>query len=653
VKPAYWSISSVLMVATLMIGPADARQPSAFEIALQDGDIKGAAEQIDHLNMAVGRRKDGRLLDAYYGRFFSALAKGWVAEPYLVRAIAVAKDASEHDALAFELARAREVDGFVDKAIADYQRLASQGRDPEIRDQATLSLARLGLSANLEETIARLSPLTSGSSPLSVRWEALVLLSRAHAMLGHAAESKMAIEAAWSIAPSTNRPASAIGITAMDMALDRTAPGDRRNGISLLSKGLGTIRFAGISQLPVCGEAVRPEDSVTLAITADEKRRPIYSVVRASRAAIAPFFTGPLAASVQRVDGDAIYVQLRCRSTPDTGQRFFGGATPDLGSWLAEKGFYPLLRPFNPMDGEPVAQIRSQLADQERLDGPQSPSLIPALMQLAVAQCAQSRFGNQAAFAEAKATVARALQILISAGAPLEIIEQLRVQTTLLLAQNGNISDVAGPAAIDSLSAIVGRVGTTPEQAYAAFDGMSRWNLRSTDKVSLADKLLGFFDERRVGANAPIRQAVELRRAATMRDMGTVNQLGERLGAHGIGAELCPTMDRLPAIPPTAITLTSEDYPKDALRYSIMGISTVELSLSATGQIENQRVIVSQPVGVFDAIALEKLKGVTLFPAQRDGRATACRGYLQTIRWQVPSDAENLSYLNGIYDQQE
>jgi len=635
-------------------GPLAAREQSAFEQSLEDGDFRGAALQIDRINE---QRRPGRSdprLDALYGRFLAAAAQGRTAEPYLLRAIAATKDPVERDALWFELARAREVDGYVGKAENDYRQLSSRDRDPDIAQQAILSLARLHLPSNPEEAAGLLAPLAAGGVTPSLRWEADLLLSRAHALAGRSEDSRKALDNAWVLAPATRFPAHSIALTAMDMAVDRAAGGDRRAAISLLSTGSGSIRFAGGGQLPICGATVRPEDSVTIAIASDEKRRPIFSLVRASRPGIAESFMRALAASPQRIDKDAIYATLRCRTAPDANMRFIGGAMTSLMDWMAGKGYYPLLAPINPGEGDMLAQLKDRVLRQERLDGVNSAALVPALIQLAVVQLAQGRFGAAASLIEAKASIERAQQRLMSAGAPIEVVEQIKIQTTLLFAQNDNVADVAGPAAGSALSGVIARPETTTEQAFATFSNLSRLQQRPADKINLADMLLRFFDSRKVAADAPIRQATELARASTLRDVGTVAGLKERLESHGIAGDLCPAADREPSIPPTAITLTSEDYPKDALRYSLMGLTTMELAISPTGKIENQRIIVSQPGGVFDTIATDKLRAVTLFPAQRNNSAIGCRGYVQRVRWQVPADSGNIfETLSGALDPAE
>ena len=637
----------VLAIVATMVTTSHtmARQPSAFDVALDSGDYVGAAKEIEKLP-EQGRAKGA--LDAYYGRFFAALAQGQIAEPYLVRAIAAAGNRADKDALAFELARAREVDGFVAKAEADYQQLTTSNTDPTVRLNAAIALARLCLGSAPEKAEALLTPLITDNGTGSARWEAHLLLSRAYAIQGRAADSKAALAAAWQEAPLAPVPADAIALTAMDMALEHAAANDRSGEISLISLGGTGSWFAGVSQIPVCDSFLRPEDSVTVAIEADSKKRPIYSAVRASRPGIAQLFTVPLAVARQRIDGPAIYVTLRCRSGLDANVRFADAGPRNLWSWLGDIGYYPPLRPIDPSAGDPLTQLKAQLQDLEAKVGPESPVLAPTLLQISFLQAAQSRFGNAGNFADAKVGGDRALRILTKAGAPPEVLEYLRVRTTLAFAQNQNIADVTGPAALELMGAMASRPETTPVQALSAFDGMSGWQLRPTQRLELADRLLIFLDARRMSASDPIRQVVELRRAAISREIGTVVGMRERLRASGLASNLCDAVDRSPSIPPTAITLTSDDYPKDLIRRNVTGLTTIELSVDATGKIEEQRIIASQPPRLFDAITVDKLSAVTLLPAQQGDRPIACRGKVQTVRWHMPFQGDFSTPFDGF-----
>lgn len=616
--------------------PGRAATPDPFDTALENGDFVGAQKEIDRVADRIRPRTGTHpLLDSYYGRYFAAVANGQVARPYLERAISGATDPATRDKLAFELARSQEVDGFVADAEKDYRGLLGT-TEPSVRRDAALALARLRLGAAPEEAIRLLSPLTDPEKPAGARWEAHLLLSRSYAIQGRSAEASAALSAAWQEAPSAPVPADAIALTAMDMAMDHVATNDRAAETGLVAISRTTSRFEGVSQLPVCGDTLRSDDSVIVAIAPDAKQRISYSAVRASRSGIAQLFTVALATTTQRVESPAIYVTLRCRASMDAGARIALGYIPSLPSWLAERGFYPPMRTPDISLGDPIGQLKTQLDAVRAKLGSDSPALVPLLLQLAAFQAAQGRLSNQAFLPEGKANLDRVFAILAKAGAPIEVTELLRVQTTVLFAQGQNLPDVAGPATMRVMEAMAARPETSPDQALLLFDGVGQWQLRPAQRLALADRIVTFFDARKVPATAPLRQALELRRAAILRDLGTLGDLGDRLAASGLAADLCAAVDHSPAIPPDAITLTSDDYPKDLLRRDVTGATSVELAVDAAGKIVQQRILASQPSGLFDAITTEKLKSVTLIPAQRGDRPVACRGLVQRVRWQIP-----------------
>ena len=647
--PQLATLFCVLMLASSLIA---AKDKSPFGVALENGDTIGAARIIDRAADQQGRAHRASQLDDYYGRFFAALGQGSVAEPYLRRAIAAIKDSELRDELAFELARAQEVHGNIDQGLGAYRRLTTSDTSVGVRLNAVLSVARLRLGASPLEAIALLLPQTESAFPAAVRWEAHLLLSRAYAILGRNADAKKMLDIAWVLAPAVPVPADAVAVTAMDMAIDKVMQGDRAGVIGLMAIDTNSNRFAGVSQIPVCDSSLTPDDFVTIAVAADHFQRPIYSAVRASRSGIAHLFTEPLALTSQRVFGSAFYVTLRCRTAPDSGRRFAINLQ-NLSSWLAENSFYPPLRPADPEAGDMVAQLRDQLNALETRVGVQSPVLAPVLLQLSYAQSMQGTLGNAERFANAKALADRAITILEKAAAPPEVIEPLRIQTTMVFAQNQNIAEVAGPTAFRLFDAIAARPTSTPAQLLAAFSLASAWQLRPTQRLTLVDQIIALMERRNVAINDPIRQVAELKRARIVRELGSLAGLSKRLSNSGLTPQLCSAADRPPFFPPAAITLTSEDYPKDLLRRSLNGLSGIEMSVDATGKVTEQRVIASQPAGLFDTVTKDKLRAATLLPAQTDGVPKSCIGMVQTVRWQIPSTGEFSPQFPQVFSTEE
>lgn len=640
-----WILTAVLGMA--VSGSALARETEAFDTALHNRDFAGAAREIERLAGPEGAaRRGGPLLDAYYGRYFAALAQV-DGEPYLLRAMANARNSTDRDALALELAQLHEVGGLAAKAEADYRQLATSATGPGVRSAAILALTRRTLGDTPDEAVGLLMPLISASNPSSVRWEAQLLLSRAYAIQGKAPESRAALLEAWKAAPTTDRPAYAIAVTAMDMSLDRVTGNDRDIEIGLVSVGQSDSWFNGAAQLPVCNDIIRPEDSVTISVSGDHLQRPLYSLIRASRPEISRQFMEPLAAAYQGVEGSAFIVKLRCRSAPAATVRYAGTAVPTLAGWLGRRAYYPPLLKIDSADGDALTQLTNSVQLLQSRMAPDAPELTPLMLTQAWMQARQSNSGNPAKFAEARALAERAIASLSKAGAPPEIILQLKAQTAFVFEPSQNAADVTGPLAAQFLEAILSRADATPIQALGAIIWMnSCLQLRPAQRLAMIDRVIAFLDSRHVSMTDPLRQQIELGRASVMRDIGTLTGLSQRLTASGIGSDLCSAAEHPASFPPSAVTFNSEDYPKDLLKVGVTGYDVIEFSLDPEGKVEAERIIASQPPGLFDDITIEKLKVARLLPAQQNGHPVACKAATQTIRWQLPGQVSN----SGIWD---
>lgn len=632
-----WLLCAVLgMTAS---GHAFARETQAFDTAIRNRDFTAAAREVERLAGPEGaKRRGGPLLDAYYGRYFAALAQGQIAEPYLVRAIANARDPADRDALALELARSREVEGFAAKAEADYRKLAASATDPGVRNASVLALARRTLGDAPDEAVTLLTPLLADANPASIRWEAQLLLSRAHAIQGNATEASSALAAAWKLAPLSDRPGYAIAVTAMDLSLDRLAANDREAGIGLTSLGLAGSSFKGAAQLPVCDAVVRPEDSVIIAISADRLQRPVYSVVRASRPGIAGRFMVPLALAPQTVEGTTFAVSLRCRGALAQDLRFAGATLPTLIEWLGQRAYHPPLLTLDATDDDVSSQFKTRVQQLQSRMAPEAPELAPIMLQLAWMEAQQSSVADPVKFAEARALAQRAVATLTKAGAPQELILASKAQNALVFEPAQTVADTTGPLAVELFETLASRPDATPEKALGAVYWVNtNLQLRPAQRLAMIDRLVTFLEDRRVPTTDPMRQAVELGRAEIIREIGSTAGLSDRLARSGIGSDLCSAAERPASFPPPALTFNSNDYPKDLLMGRVNGYDLVEMSLDAQGKVIGHRVIASQPPGLFDDITIEKLKAARMMPAQQEGRPVPCRAFVVPIRWQLPS----------------
>lgn len=90
-----------------------------------------------------------------------------------------------------------------------------------------------------------------------------------------------------------------------------------------------------------------------------------------------------------------------------------------------------------------------------------------------------------------------------------------------------------------------------------------------------------------------------------------------------------------PSAAPSLRTRSIPPYPPASVRASEEGTSTVEVCVSASGQVTSASLAESSGHPRLDEAALKWLKSARFNPAQRDGRATAMCGYQVAYEWNL------------------
>ena len=633
-------VAGLLATAGIAAVPSDGGDPVLA--ALDRADFKDAAEQIDRL--AQLRDHNAARLDLDYGSYFAATGLPIFAQPYLLRALNVATGA-ERDRQSLKLARVAESGGDVAAAQVRYASLSADAGDPVVKAEATVDLARLRLAADPEGALTLLQPLVAKDGDPSVAWEAALLLSRAMAQLGRGDQAQAALAQAWTSAPLARHPDQAIAVTAGDMAVDRIAAGDRTAGVALASLRAGWTPFRGTPQLPICDADLRPDDWVIVAITRRDQR-PLYAVVRSSRPGIGMRFTVPLGIANQPSPVQPIFARLRCRSTPTSGTRIPVTLT-SLPRWLAERGVYPPLGSIDANEANPLAAWRQRLRMLEAQPGGDPLRLIPLRLQVALLTASQGNSASPADMAEAQAAVDRAIKALIDAGAPVLVIEEAKLGAAVAQGQSQALADLAVASAERAFDDVAQRPRSSPEEMLATIGRVSLWRLRPAQRLALLDRLIAILNARGVPPTDPSRRSATLERIAVLRDLGTIAPIASDAAVISAN-DLCAAADRVPSIPPNAITITSDDYPKDLLQATVAGLTAMEFDVDPTGGIARPRLVVSTPPDLFDATTQAKLRPVRLLPATRSGQPTGCRGYLQTVRWQIPETGDSADMWGAL-----
>ena len=82
--------------------------------------------------------------------------------------------------------------------------------------------------------------------------------------------------------------------------------------------------------------------------------------------------------------------------------------------------------------------------------------------------------------------------------------------------------------------------------------------------------------------------------------------------------------------------LKLHDFCNRAVYTAITGITPSEFDLDLNGAAINGRLLVSDPPYAFDEVTLNGISTIRYDPPRRNGKLEACRGRMQSVRWQLP-----------------
>ena len=89
----------------------------------------------------------------------------------------------------------------------------------------------------------------------------------------------------------------------------------------------------------------------------------------------------------------------------------------------------------------------------------------------------------------------------------------------------------------------------------------------------------------------------------------------------------CATTDR----PPQLIAGEGPVYPESARVQRIEGYVTLAYDLTVTGEVVNVRIVDAEPVGVFEAVALQAVQSWRFLPMRRNGEAVEVMAQRSTL----------------------
>lgn len=82
-------------------------------------------------------------------------------------------------------------------------------------------------------------------------------------------------------------------------------------------------------------------------------------------------------------------------------------------------------------------------------------------------------------------------------------------------------------------------------------------------------------------------------------------------------------------------------YPESARVQRLEGFVTLAYDVTASGNVDNVRVINSEPAGVFDHAAIAAVRDWQFLPMQRSGTPVLAEGQVSTLTFKLSADEKD------------
>jgi hypothetical protein len=642
----------ILAAALAGAQPAEgaARPPAealaAFDSALASGEITDAVRL--HEAMLDARSVEDRplrpdpLLASATGRLLLDTGQAGAALEYLRTVDPAALAPADRRTFLLARARAEEAAGDRRAALATLRALPAESGGAA--EEAALGIGRNLLPDDPAAALAQVRPVAA-SANAARRAEAELIAAQAHGLLGDRTSAAAAAARAWAGAP--NAPAAALAPmrTALVRAGLAAGGGDRDAMLAMLNiagaASLPLARSIGWS-LPVCGEGgLRPDDHLTVGLYRSSFGSEHVLPIAASRPAAAAVMLDALAgrdliAADASVPAGTI-LTLRCETVPSSNWSTPERAGDPWTRWFADRGFYIPVAQESSL--ETINRLSQRIDDAARRLGDEHPQLIPlrsALFGLLQMRAASDGDVEAWQIAGLEEKVTRAMRRLGGAEAVLPS-EQMEADKKRVDA----ISDpeASRAAALEVLQSMMTQAPL--DLAYAVFRDLPAGETMSTaERIRAASALARRFEA--LPAD-PRRRAVHLRLAHLHREAGDTAAARAAVRAAGIAPGTCEAADVEPEAGVIIVSHFSDaDYPPEAQRFGLSGVSRFEFDVSAAGKASNLRMVISAAPLLFDAIVAEKIAEVSLTPAKVAGKARACRAASQSVTWRMPQVGEDV-----------
>jgi hypothetical protein len=288
----------------------------------------------------------------------------------------------------------------------------------------------------------------------------------------------------------------------------------------------------------------------------------------------------------------------------------------------------------NENDGTGLPSLATELTRREAKYGKNSVMLLPVLFRITT--LSYVNFADPAYRKQASDSANHIATILQENRAPALLSIMWRIGS-LGAAVSAQITTPAdGNTQIQELLLKAAKEPTLPLDTLYTFAVRSAEtpNVPTDFKMTMLSRVLDLLKSK-AGDKDPRTVAIAVRLHQMRQANG--DAIGAKSALMGIAApaESCDLSYPLPHY--VSSNIVSEDYPGDLVFMTMPGRSYVEFSLDSLGQAQNGRILLSDPPFAFDQIASARIPTIRYDPARVNGRASACIGMTQAIRWQVPN----------------
>lgn len=600
-----------------------------------------ATELIEQRTPADGQPRTDSVINSVLGRLYLAAQDDGPAAAYLGRADIDELPLSARAATALAAARALELRGDRAGALRGFRDAATVSTSESERRAAAIGIARQLIVQDPGAARQTIAAIAAGA-PGPDRWQAEYLLSIASSLAGDAATAARQADAAWTDAalapPRDLAPVHVAVLRAGLAAAGHDTLAER--AMLTAANGLTVSPTDALSrQLPVCGdEGISPTDFVIFGIVAGPYMTRDLVPIAASRAqAVAPFYDR-LAGNQLIQQGNATMpvgtaVTLSCRSVVQ--HDFVASrpvAEPTLDWWVAH-GLYPAAA-NNDSSNEGINAVAARIDALKGRFGSDSPLLIAPRLQLMTLLQVRASAGDPLMPGQVAALQAAILAGLQRIGAPEWMTAMLNARATLPRAAAEASDRAQAASAVEN--AVRKSLMSAPFWMSREFINGMLASISGPVPAPAARFVIDL--DARTPKDLPPRerQAWLLTVAQAQRALGLDKQAQATIASAALGKDICATADSVPALLEQHFSYS--DYPDELIGGEQEGKSLFEFGLTSSGSITAPHTIMSLPSGLFDAASIKGLSTLGYKPAERGGKAFACRGIIQSVVWKLEDE---------------